>query len=418
MGVKFKNKKKIPKAQAGGIDFTSVLSGAGSGMDFGSALSGLQGSSMFDANTLGNLSGKQNINLEGMPTSGLETTLGGTPVGAAGKVNGAPSKMNTFGNNLKKPYQDFAKQNMPDIQKQIASGDFSQSIGKVSDFGAEYIRGQQAKGKYNTINPIEKTKVGEAIKQSGLPMGYSAGEMVNTGKELFTNNNGTKIANQDLGISTNQSDAKGAGFAFGGHAVGTATGGVILGLTGNKEAANMTATAISGLTNMGRSAIYGAKDARLNTKRNTNISRAESDIYRNKANQQGMDMYRSFNPANPDTNFAKKGGTLRAKKCKSGSSKIKFANGGMMPKFTKGAVILGGQRHHESHPKLGKGNPGIDPSTGEKQFETEKGELLLNIQQTEMLNQVVEQGNPMEIGQVMAQILSQTIDNSGEYAKA
>jgi hypothetical protein len=55
-----------------------------------------------------------------------------------------------------------------------------------------------------------------------------------------------------------------------------------------------------------------------------------------------------------------------------------------------GAIILGGQRHSQEG-KLGKGNPGIDTETGEKLVEVEAKEMLLTMDQSDKVHNLMEQ---------------------------
>jgi len=292
---------------------------------------------------------------------------------------------------------------------------FISNVDQAGTFITNQVRERQERNKPKTgvdylRQAPRETKVGNAIGALGAPQ---TGQFVSdlTGvldKTKLENKNidATTVGGQDMGIYGREVAESGKGFK-------AATSGVrALGATANKLGpfGKVAGLGINSVANLG-DMVYGHFNTgteRKLVKEDNRISSVKANIGGNQANQFAQDQWL----------VSKKGGTLRINKYKCGKPKMKFLKGGVIPMFSKGSVILGGQRHHEGNPVHGKGNPGIDPSTGEKQFETEKGELLLNIQQTEMLNQAVSQGDSYGIGVVMAEILSNTIDNSGEYAKS
>jgi len=388
-----RNGGKVPKLQTGmeGMLLSSLAGGGGSGLaGMGSGMAASGGSYGSFADFMGGMGGMSqsagassaggNNFMSGLMNQGKSLLdQGKSGAKAEGKsIMENPDKANMIADYAvmgSKRWQERQNANKPKTNY-----DYLQQAGRQSTLGdiGGGLGGGNTKDFINTgldiIDPMKREE-----KLVNEQMGITAREIGQTGK-------GGKLVSSGL-MATGDQFAKYGGPKGKLIGAGLKGAGAITGVVANH---------------------FDTKGQRLLNKKATAIDNTKGTIAGDTARgQSGMDWL-----------VSKKGGTLRINKYECGKPKMKFLKGGVIPMFSKGSVILGGQRHHEGNPVHGKGNPGIDPSTGEKQFETEKGELLLNIQQTEMLNQAVAQGDSYGIGVVMAEILSNTIDNSGEYAKS
>lgn len=89
-----------------------------------------------------------------------------------------------------------------------------------------------------------------------------------------------------------------------------------------------------------------------------------------------------------------------------------YEEGGKAPasNVTGGAIVLGGKGHNEG------GNEIVDAETGRKVAETESGELLLDIDQTNKIESVALKGDSEAMGKLMRQIIAkETTDRTGAY---
>jgi hypothetical protein len=89
-----------------------------------------------------------------------------------------------------------------------------------------------------------------------------------------------------------------------------------------------------------------------------------------------------------------------------------YAKGGEAPATTDqgGAVILGGKSHYEG------GNDIVDLKSGEKIAETESRELVLDVDQTNLVEAAVTKKDALKAGNIMKTIVQkQTTDRSGAY---
>lgn len=101
-----------------------------------------------------------------------------------------------------------------------------------------------------------------------------------------------------------------------------------------------------------------------------------------------------------------------------------YSKGGIYRKlkYKKGAVILGGYRHHEKNELGDKGNPIVN-NKGEKVAETEREELLMSKEQTNRIESLhllcklnPNENNYFKLGEEVRKIiLNETIDNSGKF---